>query len=58
MICRNNTKLYSNIMEHNMSTILKWIATVLLAGLVWLVAGYTDEYFRPYKKIVINTKQK
>jgi hypothetical protein len=33
-----------------MSTLLKWIAAGLLAGFMWLVAGYTDEYFRPYKK--------
>jgi len=44
-------------MEHNMSTVIKWTAAVLLAGLAWLVAGYTDEYFRPYKKIRINTKK-
>jgi hypothetical protein len=34
-----------------MGTLLKWIAAGLLAGLTWLVAGYTDEYFRPYKKV-------
>jgi hypothetical protein len=44
-------------MEYNMFTIVKWIAAVLLAGLAWLVAGFTDEYFRPYKKIRINTKK-
>jgi len=41
-----------------MSTIIRWIAAVLLAGLTWLVAGYTDEYFRQYKKIRINTKKR
>jgi hypothetical protein len=40
-----------SIMEYNMTTILKWIFVGLLAGLTWLVAGYADEYFRPYKKI-------
>lgn len=34
-----------------MSVLLKWIVAVLIAGFVWLVGVYTDEYFRPYKKI-------
>jgi len=51
-------KPHSNIMEYNMSTVIKWTAAVLLAGLAWLVAGYTDEYFRPYKKIRMNTQKK
>lgn len=34
-----------------MTVVLKWIAAVLIAGLVWLVGVYTDEYFRPYKKV-------
>jgi hypothetical protein len=34
-----------------MRTFLKWVTAVLVAGLAWLVALYTDEYFRPYKKI-------
>jgi hypothetical protein len=38
-------------MENEMTTILKWVLGVLLASLAWLVAVYTDEYFRPYKKI-------
>ena len=46
----NTTKLYSNNMEFNMSIIIKWIVVILLAGFAWLVAGYADEYFRPYKK--------
>jgi hypothetical protein len=29
--------------------IFKWIAAVLFAGVLWLVAVYTDEYLRPYK---------
>lgn len=41
-----------------MSTVIKWTVTILAAGLAWLVAGYTDEYFRPYKKIRINTSKK
>jgi len=41
-----------------MVTLLKWIAAGLLAGLMWLVAGYTDEYFRPYKKFRTNVKHK
>ena len=45
-------------MEYNMSTIIGWIAATLFVGLVWLVAGYTVEYFRPYKKIRINRKKK
>ena len=38
--------------------LLKWILTVLFAGFMWLVAGYTDEYFRPYKKIGIKPRKK
>ncbi len=34
-----------------MKTVLKGITAVLLTGFVWLVAVYTDEYLRPYKKI-------
>jgi len=34
-----------------MATTLKWIAAALLAGLAWLVAQITVEYFRPYRKI-------
>jgi hypothetical protein len=34
-----------------MIALLKWIGALLVAGLVWLVGMYTDEYFRPYKKI-------
>ena len=41
-----------------MSIIIKLIAALLFGGLTWLVAGYTAEYFRPYKKIKINTKKK
>jgi hypothetical protein len=41
-----------------MNILIKWTAAILLAGLTWLVAGYTDEYFRPYKKIRINTKKR
>jgi hypothetical protein len=41
-----------------MFTILKWIAAVLVAGLMWLVAGYTDEYFRPYKKVKSTVRNK
>jgi hypothetical protein len=41
-----------------MGTVLKWIATGLLAGLMWLVAGYADEYFRPYKKVRSTVRNK
>jgi hypothetical protein len=34
-----------------MGVFFKWVAAGLLAGIVWLVGLYTDEYFRPYKKI-------
>jgi len=34
-----------------MNALLKWITTVLLAGFVWLIAVYTDEYLRPYKAL-------
>jgi hypothetical protein len=33
-----------------MNAILKWITALFLAGFVWLVALYTDEYLRPYKR--------
>ena len=33
-----------------MATILKWMVSILLAGLIWLVTGYTVEYLRPYRK--------
>jgi hypothetical protein len=45
-------------MEYKMSTVIGWIAAALFVGLVWLVAGYTVEYFRPYKKIRMNRKKK
>jgi hypothetical protein len=45
-------------MEHNMSIALRWIAAALLAGLAWLVVVYTDEYFRPYKRIRMNGLKK
>jgi hypothetical protein len=41
-----------------MVTLLKWIAAGLIAGLMWLVAGYTDEYLRPYKKVRSTVKNK
>jgi hypothetical protein len=41
-----------------MVTLLKWIVAGLLAGLMWLVAGYTDEYFRPYKKVRSTVRNK
>ena len=43
-------------MEHTMFTLIKWILAALLAGLTWLVAEYTTEYFRPYKKIRVRIK--
>jgi len=45
-------------MEYIMITAIKWIFGALLAGLAWLVAGYTDEYFRPYKKVRASVKNK
>jgi hypothetical protein len=33
-----------------MATLLKWMVSILLAGLAWLVTGYTVEYLRPYKR--------
>jgi hypothetical protein len=41
-----------------MGTLLKWIIASLLAGFMWLVAGYTDEYFRPYKKVRSTVRNK
>lgn len=38
------------IKEFVMITIVKWVVTVLFAGLAWLVGNYTAEYFRPYKR--------
>jgi len=45
-------------MEHNMITVIIWIAAALLGGLAWLVTGYTVEYFRPYKKSSTRAKKK
>lgn len=36
-----------------MSAILKLTFATLLTGLLWLVARYTIEYYRPYKKIPV-----
>jgi len=38
--------------ESYMFTIIKWVFTVLVAGLLWLVGKYTAEYFntQPIKK--------
>jgi hypothetical protein len=33
-----------------MNAFLKWITALVLAGFLWLVAVYTDEYLRPYKR--------
>jgi len=49
-----NHKIYDGVKMG----LLKWILTVLLAGFMWLVAGYTDEYFRPYKKARATVKHK
>jgi len=46
------------MMEYNMTTVLKWITAGLFAGFVWLVGVYTDEYFRPHKKIRMRTRNK
>jgi hypothetical protein len=39
-----------------MFAIVKWIVAALFAGFAWLVTGYTIEYFRPYRKIGIKTR--
>jgi hypothetical protein len=31
-----------------MMTLLKWLVSILLAGLAWLVTGYAVEYLSPY----------
>lgn len=41
-----------------MITLLKWLVGGLLAGVMWLVAVYTDEYFRPYKKVRSTVRNK
>ncbi len=33
-----------------MLAIIKWVVTLLAAGLAWLVGKYAAEYFKPYKK--------
>jgi len=33
-----------------MITVIKFIAVTLFAGLFFLIAKFTDEYFRPYKR--------
>jgi hypothetical protein len=40
-----------------MFVIVKWIFAGLFAGFAWLVAGYTLEYFRPYKRVGIRNKE-
>jgi len=45
-------------MEYNMLTVIKWIAATLFGGLALLVAGYTVEYFRPYKRVKTNRLKK
>ena len=44
-------------MEYKMITVIGWIAAALFVGLIWLIAGYTVEYFRPYKKVRIDKKK-
>jgi hypothetical protein len=39
-----------------MFSFFKWTVLVLLAGLTWLVALITAEYFRPYQKVRIHLK--
>jgi hypothetical protein len=46
-----DSMIMHGMMENKMTTLLKWIFGALLAGLAWLIAVYTDEYFRPYKKV-------
>jgi len=45
-------------MEDIMSTLIRWMAAALFAGLAWLVAVYTTEYFRPYKRIRVNVRSR
>lgn len=33
-----------------MITVIKFVVVALSAGLVFLIARFTDEYFRPYKR--------
>jgi hypothetical protein len=42
----------------DMSALLKWIAAGLVAGILWLVGMYTEEYFRPYKQIRTGQRKK
>ena len=39
-----------------MFTFLKWTVIVLLAGLAWLIALITAEYFTPYQKVLIRLR--
>ena len=41
-----------------MYTLIKWTAAALLTGLAWLVAQYTAEYFRPYKKLGMTIRKR
>lgn len=41
-----------------MTVLLKWIAAGVVAGFLWLIGIYTDEYFRPYKKIRTGVRRK
>ena len=44
--------------ERIMTVLLKWIAAAVLAGFLWLIGIYTDEYFRPYKKIRASVRKR
>lgn len=39
-----------------MFAIFKWLIVLLLAGLAWVIAVITAEYFRPYQKVRIHLR--
>lgn len=40
-----------------MATLFKWMVSIILAALAWLVTGYTVEYFRPYNKNQVRSRR-
>jgi hypothetical protein len=58
MLTAKKKSYLGSLKEWKMFTVLKWIVGAFIAGFLWLVAGYTDEYLRPYKKIKASARKK
>ena len=46
----DNPSLHLRIYGVNMIMTIKWFVVALFTGLAFVVAKFTDEYFRPYKR--------